>query len=66
MRVKKAVVVVGIVAAVAVTASAAFAGGSLKMFEDSQLSVTLGKHNSATSSSPPTVGTAGEPAAPAA
>ena len=46
MRVKKAVVVVGIVAAVAVMASAASAGVSLKTFGDSA-TVTLGKHNSA-------------------
>jgi hypothetical protein len=46
MRVKKAVVVVGIVAAVAVMASAAFAAGSLKTFEENA-TVTLGKHNSA-------------------
>src|SRR4029079_3374935 len=46
MRVKKAVVVVGIVAAVAVMASGAFAGGRLKKSEESA-TVTLGKHNSA-------------------
>lgn len=46
MHVKKAVVVVGIVAAVAVTASAALAGSSVQTFAENA-TVTLGKHKSA-------------------
>src|SRR5262245_22523134 len=46
MRVKKAVAVVGIVAGVAVMASAASASGNFKSFAENA-TVTLGKHNSA-------------------